>query len=63
MRIDKKRFFEGTCKKCKQYTGDKPTFGKCLGDRMYSCARMRLFNSKEFEDYTGIKISGENGYD
>ena len=38
MRIDEKRFFEGTCKKCKQYTGDKPTFGKCLGDRMYSCA-------------------------
>jgi len=63
MIIDEKRFFEGVCKKCKQYTGDKPIFGKCLGDRMYSCARMRVFNSKEFEDYTGIKISEGNEYD
>lgn len=55
MRIDKPRFFEYTCKQCKQYSGDKPVFGKCLGDRMYACARMMLFNSEEFENYTGIK--------
>ena len=57
MRIDKDRFLESTCKKCKHYTGDKPVFGKCLGDRMHSCARMRLFNSKEFEEYTGIELN------
>lgn len=57
MRIDSEKFREYTCKKCKQYTGDKPVFGKCLGDRMYSCARMKLFNSKEFEEYTGIVLN------
>lgn len=34
MRIDKDRFHEGTCKKCKQYE-------YCYGGRMYSCARIR----------------------
>lgn len=57
VRIDSEKFREYTCKKCKHYANDKPVFGKCFGDRMYSCARMRMFNSKEFENYTGINLN------
>ena len=49
VRIDKKRFYEGTCKKCKRLE-------YCQGGSMYSCAGMRLFNSEEFENYTEIKL-------
>ena len=61
MRIDSERFKEGVCKKCKQYTGDKPEFGKCQsahGNRL-NCASMRMFNSKEFEEWTGISLGEE----
>lgn len=50
MRIDKDKFYEGTCKKCKNLED-------CRGSRMYSCARMRMFNSKEFQNYTGIELN------
>ena len=50
MRIDKNRFYEGTCKKCKRLE-------YCYGGSVLSCARMRLFNSKEFEEYTGIELN------
>ena len=48
MRIDKKKFYEGTCKNCKR-------FEECRGSQIYSCARMRTFNYPEFENYTGIR--------
>ncbi len=50
MRIDKKRFYEGTCKKCKRLE-------YCKGGSMYSCARLRSFNLEEFEKYTGIELN------
>lgn len=56
MRVDVNGFRDSTCTKCKNYTGDKPTFGKCQADRgtIYSCARMRTFESESFKTYTGI---------
>lgn len=52
MTVDKNRFFEGTCKACKNVEN-------CKGREMYSCARMRMFNYKEFEKYTGITREGK----
>lgn len=49
MRIDKNRFYEGTCKKCKHLED-------CKGSRMNSCARTRMFETALFEIITGIKI-------
>lgn len=48
MRIDKIKFYEGTCKKCKRKD-------ICKGSQMYTCARARIFEHKSFEEYTGIK--------
>lgn len=48
MRIDKNRFYEGTCRKCKRLE-------HCQGRDMHSCARMRMFQSEGFGKYTGIK--------
>lgn len=57
MRVDVNGFRDSTCTKCKNYTGDKPTFGKCQADtgKIYSCARMRMFENKNFEAHTGVK--------
>lgn len=50
MRIDRNRFYKGTCKNCKRLE-------HCQGGNMYSCARTRIFNSREFENYTGISLN------
>ena len=57
MRVDVDGFRSSTCTKCKNYTGDKPAFGKCQADKgkIYSCARMRMFEYESFTTYTGVK--------
>lgn len=48
MRINKDKFYKGTCKKCKNIKD-------CKGSRMTSCARTKIFQSELFEVITGIK--------
>lgn len=50
MRIDKHRFYEGTCKKCKN-------FENCKGSSMNACARTRMVKPESFEFLTGIKLT------
>lgn len=47
MRIDKNRFYKGTCKKCKNLKD-------CKGSRMTSCARTKVFQPELFKIITGI---------
>ena len=48
MRIDKEKFYQGTCRECKR-------LDNCQGREMYSCARMRMFRREAFDKYIGIK--------
>lgn len=57
MSIDNTKFRELTCNKCRQFTGEKLVIGKCLAspDKIFDCAKMRLFNHSEFANITGIE--------
>lgn len=54
MRVDVSKFRENKCNKCKDFAGDKLTFGKCMAcfSHIYRCAKSSIFNldnTKELE--------------
>lgn len=57
MTIDTDKFKRGICSKCKRYTS-KLQFGKCEASTydIYDCRDMQIFNTNEFEKWTGIDM-------
>lgn len=57
MKVDVDMFRRNTCSKCKNYFNGKIDINKCIAAKgiVYVCAKMKMLDKKEFENYTGIR--------
>lgn len=57
MKVDVDIFRRNTCIKCKNYFDGNIDINKCIAAKgiIHVCAKMKMLNNKEFENYTGIR--------